>query len=190
MPSRRHAEVPRGPPILVLCAEHRQAQRRCGLRAVPRTVGSFLRNIRGRDREKPWRNPTICATVRASMRSRCNSRSGVGGSSCRRASSDGLATQSRVADHCSCETCMLPLEQNAKCIPQNGLAHMVAQAAKRGDSAGTECSPRREFKIRFKKNVSPKTFAQNVSPKTFAQNVSPKTLLAPKPLTISINPKP
>ena len=36
MPSRRHAEVPRGPPILIRRAEHRQAQRRCRLRAVRR----------------------------------------------------------------------------------------------------------------------------------------------------------
>ena len=52
-------------------------------------------------------------------------------------------------------------------------------------------------KKRFAQNVSPKTFAQNfrtkLSHKTFAQNfrtkLSHKTL-APKPLTISINPKP
>ena len=50
------------------------------------------------------------------------------------------------------------------------------------------------FGQNFRSKLSVKTFGQNVSVKTFGQNVSVKTfgqnLLAPKPLTISINPKP
>ena len=49
----------------------------------------------------------------------------------------------------------------------------------------SKCSPRLEFKVRFKK-----IFRSKLSPKTFRPKLSPKTLLAPKPLTISINPKP
>ena len=74
-----------------------------------------------------------------------------------------------------------PAQSPAQPSPPSPAQHTASQPAQPAQPAQPSTQPHIQ-------NVVPKTNCPKLSPKTFRSKLSPKTFLAPKPLTISINP--